>query len=265
MRVIIMGAAGFLGRAVLRILRGQHEVTAFDRSEQAWRHWSDVDGTWGAGPIVHGDIADFDDVHRALRGMDAVIHLAAMLPAPSADHQPIPTHYDDNDPQPFLTNLKGLWNVLECSRRLGVRRVVHLGSCGTRHPAGTFYDREVRRPDGEPYAICKRLQEEMCRQFFEAYGLPLIVLRVSYIVDAHSGIGRYKEPLEPSPAQVVREWVDRHDVAHACRLAMENTTVPFDILHVVEDPAAQTTCNSARAKQLLGLTYRGDVLRYVKR
>ena len=255
MKVVVFGAAGWLGRAILQNLSGRHEVRAADYSPEAWDAWKDVDGTWDDGEIVHGDIADYSMVDRAVAGSDAVIHAAVLYAA-------APNAYTVDDERPYLFNLKGLWNVLESARQHGVRRVVHLGSCPTVHPWGVFFTSEVRRPDGSPYAISKRLQEEMCRQHHEAYGLRIIVLRPDYIVDSRLGLGRAREKLGPGGSPRANGWVCRHDLAEACRLAIESDSIDFDIFHIVGTPEADAHCNVARSREVLGLEYQGDLDQY---
>lgn len=255
MKIVVFGAEGYTGRAVLRNLEGHHEVRAASLSPKAWDEWLEEDGEWTAGEVVYGDIVDFDVVHKATEGMDAVIHLTVY-------HPPDRGGYDVHDEKPFLVNLKGLWNVLESARLREVRRVVHVGSCQTVHPKGVFFTSDVRRPDGSLYAVTKRLQEEMCRQYHEAFGMSIVVLRPDYIVDSRLGIGRYKEKLGPGGTFARSGWVCRHDLAEACRLAAESATIDFDIFHTVGSPEARTTCNVARSEEVLGLRYRGDLEQY---
>ncbi len=255
MKVAVFGAAGWTGRAVLANLTGYHQARAFDQDEAAWKAWEDIDGEWHGGEIIHGDIVDFSTVHQAIQGMDAVIHLAVYA-------SQSPGAYGVEDEKPFLINLKGLWNVLESARQHGIQRVVHIGSCQTVHPGGVFFTADVRRPDGSLYAVCKRLQEEMCRQFHEAYGLSVVVLRPDYIVDSRLGIGRYRENLGSDGVRTRNGWVCRHDLAEACRLAVESETVDFDVFHIVGTPEAAKTCNVERSCEILGLTYRGNLEQY---
>ena len=249
MKVAVFGAAGWVGRAVLAHFSEPYQVRAFDHSPAAWQTYADVDAPW-TGETTHGDIADCAAVDQALEGVDYVVHTAVYGGG------------GENDDLPFLINLKGLWNVLEGARKHGVTRVVHLGSCMVEHPDGVFFSADVRRPDGSLYATAKRLQEEMCRQYYEAHGLSIIVLRPCSIVDSRLGISKYRDPLRTHTLNK-SGWVCRHDLATACRLALETDKVDFDILHTVAAPDAAQYCNVERTRQVLGLEYEGDLQQYV--
>ena len=172
MNIVVFGAAGWVGRAVLENLRAHHHVRAVDHNETAWESLGDIDGDWQGDETVHCDIVDYAAVDGAMEGMDAVIHTTVLGGG----------SYGTDDEAPFLVNLKGLWNVLNAARQRGIGRVVHVGSCQVEHPHGVFFDAHVRRPDGSLYAVTKRLQEEMCRQFHDAFGLAVVVLRPCSIV-----------------------------------------------------------------------------------
>jgi len=250
MNMVVFGAGGWVGRAVLQNMPGRHKIRAVLRGPELWDKYKDVDGEWTGGEIIYGHIEDFDFVHKVTEGMDGIIHLTVYFPK------------EDNDDLPFLINLKGLWNVLESARRRGIRRIVHAGSCHAVHPKGVFSTSDVRRPDGTLYAVCKRLQEEMCRQFHEAHGSRIIVLRPDYIVDSRIGIGWAKEKLGPGGGRYRPGWVCRHDFSEACRLALEQDKTAFDILHIVGTPEAEKTCNVARSREVLGLVYRDELEKY---
>jgi nucleoside-diphosphate-sugar epimerase len=247
-KIVVFGGAGWLGRAVLASLAQHgHEVRAFDRSPEAWQEWEDLGPSW-SGEKVHGDITDFSAVDAAIEGMEGVVHVAAYF------------GQEDDDPLPWMVNLKGLWNVLESARRREVRHTVHVGSRDTVHPRGIFFSADVRRTSGGGiYSLTKRLQEEMCRSFHESFGTRIIVLCPDYIVDSRLGLGRFREKLGPGGLPLRNGWVCRHDLAEACRLAVENDTIDFDIFHVVGTPEADLTCNVARSREVLGLVYRGDL------
>ncbi|HCL30171.1 MAG TPA: hypothetical protein DIC52_17265 [Candidatus Latescibacteria bacterium] len=252
MKIVVFGAEGWTGRAVLANLGPRHQLRSAVYAPQSWEQWQDVDGAWEGEDVQYGDIADFDVVHRATEGMEAIIHLAVHF----SYRSDVPV---EQDTKSFLVNLKGLWNVLESAHQRGIDRVVHVGSCSTVHPHGVFFSAQTRSAEGSLYGICKRLQEEMCRQFHDAHGMRTIVLRPDYIVDSRAGIGRSREDLR---GKYRNGWVCRHDLAEACRLAVESTTIDHDIFHIVGTPEAEQTCNVERSQSILGLHYRGDLERY---
>ena len=205
---------------------------------------------------MHADISDYDATERVIAGMDIVIHLTVYFPSPEETEH-------ERDPAPFLVNLKGLWNVLQASRKHGIRRIVHLGSCPVAHPDGVFFSADVRRQEYDLYATNTRLQEEMCRHAHEGLGLKIIVLRPEYIVDGRLGIGRYREKLGSAHGHpAIPGWVCRHDLAEACRLAAEAESPEFDVLHVTSMGEADRTCNSAHAREVLGFENMADLEKY---
>tara|TARA_B100001250_G_scaffold365670_1_gene346508 strand:+ start:3257 stop:4027 length:771 start_codon:yes stop_codon:yes gene_type:complete len=255
MRVAVFGAAGWLGRAIITNMEVGHDVVAVDLSPSSWGKWDDIDPNWD-GELIHGDITDYTHVEEVISSVDSVVH-ATVYSGSLYDS------YGIDDMNPFQINLKGLWNILEVARKKQIRRVVHVGSCQTVHPKGVFFDAEIRRPDGSIYAVTKRLQEEMCRQFFDAFGLSIIVLRPDYIVDSRLGIGKNREKLGSIHGNPLRNgWVCRHDLAEAARLATEANHISFDILHVVGTPEAEKTCNVRRSRELLGLQYSANLQRF---
>ena len=98
MKVAVIGAAGWVGRAVLESFAGRHEVRAFDRSPEAWEGDRRFDGDWD-GEKEYGDVADFHGVDRALEGMEGVVNLSAFF------GEGVPP---EDSVEPFLVNVKGM-------------------------------------------------------------------------------------------------------------------------------------------------------------
>ena len=242
MKVAVIGAAGWVGRAVLENFAGRHQVRALDYNPAAWEVYRRLDGDW-EGEKIYGDVADFHAVDRALEGMEGVVNLTAYF----GYQDPV-----ENNQNPFLINVKGMWNILESTRRRKLKRVVQMSSCVVQHPDGIFLSSEVRSKEGDLYGITKRLQEEVCRQYHDAHGLRIIVLRPCSIGDSRLGISR-----DGSPARGGIGWVCRHDLAEACHLALENESIDFDIMHTASHPGADQYCNVARSRELVGLQYKG--------
>ena len=240
MNVAVIGAAGWVGRAVLEHFADRHQVRAFDYNPEAWEQFARYHDDW-EGERVFGNVADFYEVNAALDGMEGVVNLTAYFGYRNPQ---------ENDVNPFLVNVKGMWNILEAARRNGLRRVVQMGSCVVQRPDGVFLSADERSVEGSLYGITKRLQEEVCRQYFDAYGVRTIILRPCGIGDSRLGINRDGTPALGLGA------VCRYDLAEACHLALEST-IDFDIFHMASHPEADKYCNVARSRDLLGLEYQG--------
>src|SRR4029077_19512316 len=106
-RVLITGAAGYVGRHVTRGLEAEHELRLGDLSIP------DGDARW-----VRLDVPRPEEAAAAMRGVDAVIHLAV-----ASGHE---GDYEDDafNQLRFDVNVKGTCNVLEAARRGGGRRHV---------------------------------------------------------------------------------------------------------------------------------------------
>ena len=223
MKVAVIGAAGWVGRAVLENFAERHQVRAFDLNPEAWETYRRFDGDW-EGEKQYGDISDFSAVDRALEGMDGVVNLSAYF------------GYEDppeDNVRPFLINVKGMWNVLEVARRRELKRVVQMGSCVVQHPDGLFLSSEVRSKEGDLYGITKRLQEEVCRQYHDAYGLPIIIFRPCSIGDSRLGISRDGNParggiVQRAGADWRRPVHERLRVVPRCRRAHDHLPVAAD-------------------------------------
>ena len=115
--VLITGADGFIGSHLTEALVSQgYKVRAFVlyNSFGSWG-WLDhcAPDVKGHFEVFAGDIRDPHGVKEAMKGCDAVLHLAALIAIPYSYHSP-DTYVD--------TNVKGTINVLQAARELGVKK-----------------------------------------------------------------------------------------------------------------------------------------------
>lgn len=234
MLILLTGASGFLGRAILHNLLGRgHRVRALDLNRASWDHHAadgrleDLEGDPRV-ELLFGDVAEYPVVAAAVAGCDAVITAHAYFNGSGAggagseawraqlEHggergrelRPVEPMEKVNDSLPWLVMIKGLWNILDAARWAGTTRVVHVSSCATIWPGGPSspgsgsrrFTSDARSQEGDSYGVSKRLQEEMCRAFYDSHGLPIIILRPDGIFDSRLGLWGHPRGERP-PAQ----------------------------------------------------------------
>jgi UDP-glucose 4-epimerase len=162
-RVLVTGGAGFIGSFVVDQLRAAgHEAVIFDI------HPSPHHGR-GEIPTVIGDVLDPRSVRRALRGCDAVAHLAA-----AADVGEVAA-----DPQAAEgLNSRGTLNVLEAARAEDVPRVIYASTIWVYSECSGLVDEDVPLPPPAHFYTATKLAGELyCRAYSELFGLDTTILR----------------------------------------------------------------------------------------
>ena len=188
-------------------------------------------------------------VHRAMQGMDAVVHLASAIPETGefGTESQLPSDI------PMDLNVKGTFNVLECARRLGLKRIIHMssGAVVTGYDRTTHIHRDTPSKFRGLYPLTKELQEVMCRHYFQAYGLSVVIIRIWSAVDSHLQTNRDGRPLTPGSYSF--GLVCRYDVGKACKLALEHPHLTFDIFHIMPTAEGRRYSDHDRVEQVLGL------------
>ncbi len=172
-KILVTGADGFIGSHLTETLvRAGYEVKAFVlyNSFNSWG-WldhcaADVKGKF---EVFAGDIRDPHGVKEAMKGCDAVLHLAALIAIPYSYHSP-DTYVD--------TNIKGTLNVLQASRELGVQRVVHTSTSEVYGSARFVPMTEEHPLQGQsPYSATKIAADQLAYSFYASFHLPVVVAR----------------------------------------------------------------------------------------
>ena len=222
MRVLITGAHGFIGAAIIpELLDAGHEVVGMDRI--------------GGPRIQVGDITRLEDCVAACAGVDVVIHSVGIHLA---------TQVADNPMQMVDVNVNGTLNILQAAELAGTRRIVYLSSAKVYGEPERLPSLETDMPrPREPYALAKLVAEQYCQTFHETSGIEAVVIRPFSVYgpgqDHNSGyVGMALEALKsdgvvsfPGRADYLRDFVHISDVARLCSLATTAALPGYTVLN----------------------------------
>lgn len=172
-KVLVTGADGFIGsHLVEHLMRKGYEVKAFTyyNSFNTWG-WLDTfpQETLREIEIFQGDIRDPNGVREAMKGVDGVFHLAALIAIPFSYHSP--DSYVD-------TNIKGTLNVLQAARDLDLERVL-ITSTSEVYGTAQYVPIDEKHPyQGQsPYSATKIGADRLAESFYRSFHLPVTIVR----------------------------------------------------------------------------------------
>jgi len=173
MKILITGADGFIGSHLTEALVSEgHDVKAFVlyNSFNSWG-WLDkcADDIKGKFEVFSGDVRDTNGVREAVKGCDAVIHLAALIAIPYSYHSP-ETYID--------TNIKGTLNILQAAREFNIHRLIHTSTSEVYGTAKFVPITEEHPLQGQsPYSASKIGADQLANSFFTSFDLPVVTVR----------------------------------------------------------------------------------------
>ncbi|MCC6220482.1 MAG: SDR family oxidoreductase [Deltaproteobacteria bacterium] len=196
---LVTGVAGFIGSHLLEelLLLGQR-VIGVDNFATGYRHnlghvrSSVGEEKWQQFVLFEGSVTDFDLCLKAVKGVDCVLHQAALGSVPRSIDNPL----DSNK-----ANIDGFLTVLVAAKNSGVKSFVYASS-------SSVYGDEERLPKREeiigkplsPYAVTKLVNEIYAENFAQVYGFPTIGLRYFNV------FGPRQDP-DGAYAAVIPRWI----------------------------------------------------------
>jgi len=234
-RILVIGGAGFIGSFVVSELLKTNvsKVIIYDnfaRGKQSNVLESLDDPRCELYPNG-GDVRDIDTLSDAMKGCDAVVHLAAMWLL----------HCKDFPRTAFHVNIEGTFNVLEACVQNNIKRLVYSSSASVYGDAS-----EVPMTENHPfnnknfYGATKIAGEAMCRAYYDRYGLSYVGLRYMNVYGPHQDqtaaytgvipimlnkIDANEAPSINGDGTQAYDFIDVEDVARCNVLALEADAV----------------------------------------
>lgn len=172
-KVLVTGADGFIGSHLTEsLLEKGYEVKAF-AYYNSFNTWGWLDSLpkemRNEIEVFTGDIRDPNGVREAMRGVEGVFHLAALIAIPFSYHSP--DSYVD-------TNIKGTLNVLQAARDLATERVL-VTSTSEVYGTARYVPIDENHPyQGQsPYSATKIGADRLAESFYRSFGLPVSIVR----------------------------------------------------------------------------------------
>jgi UDP-N-acetylglucosamine/UDP-N-acetyl-alpha-D-glucosaminouronate 4-epimerase len=164
---LVTGGAGFIGSHLCtELVRRGETVRVVDNLSTGKRanlaHLPQVE-------FIEGDLANLDVAHRSVRGVDYVLHQAAIPSVPRSVEDPITSN---------RANIDASLNLLVAARDAKVKRVVYAGSSSAYGNSETLPKVETMPTAPlSPYALQKLVVEQYCSMFTTLYGLETVTIR----------------------------------------------------------------------------------------
>jgi len=185
---LVTGAAGFIGsNLVAELLELEQDVVGLDNFSTGKRE-NLIPGL----RLIEGDIRSLDACREAVKGVDVVLHQAALGSVPRSIDRPLTTH--DN-------NVNGFLNMLVATRDAGIRRIVFASSSAVfgDDPVLPKVEERIGRA-ASPYGLSKHINELYAQVFNYCYGMEWVGLRYFNV------FGPRQDPDGPY-ASVIPAWI----------------------------------------------------------
>ncbi len=242
MNILITGAAGFIGsQLAYKLWKDQCNLILLDNFSYGKEDnliFSDKDFN---SEIIKGDIRDKNLLEKIIKEnkIDTILHIAGIAPLPDCQSDPM---------QAVEVNVLGTVNILELSRKYGVKKIVFASTTA-------IYENDTQFPSVEDkfelpsliYANTKYTAERFCQSYCDTYGMSITALRFANVYGPHIDFLRKQPPfvgymirellLENIPTfysdgNQSRDYIYIDDLMELVLSCMNNKNKGFEVLNV---------------------------------
>jgi UDP-N-acetylglucosamine 4-epimerase len=225
--ILVTGGAGFIGSHIVdRLLDEGFKVRVLDNLSTGEKKNLAQHRQKKSFQFIEGDIRNFDVVKRTVRGVDAVVHEAALVSVTRSVENPLLSNE---------INVRGTLNILKACVDAHVKRFVLASSCAVYGDIETLPNHENLMPKPlAPYAADKLATENYAKVFYAVHGLETVSLRYFNVYGPRQKPGPYsgvistftncllenKPPTIYGDGKQTRDFVNVKDVVEANMLAL---------------------------------------------
>jgi dTDP-glucose 4,6-dehydratase len=171
MKVLVTGAAGFLGSHLTETLVEHGNKVRVLMHYDSNNNWGWLENSKYKKEIefVLGDIRDFDSVYSAMKDIDEVFHLAALIGIP----------YSYLSPLAYIkTNIEGTYNIIQSAKLLKTKNIL-ITSTSETYGSAQYIPIDERHPKvgQSPYSATKIGADNLAESFYRSFGLPIKIVR----------------------------------------------------------------------------------------
>ena len=230
MKIMVTGGAGFIGSNLVEELAKKNEVSVFDNFSEG--HEEFLEGI--NCKIVRGDILNFEEINKAMAGVDECYHLAADPRVKESYNSPI---------QNFKQDCEGTVNVLEACRKNDVKKFIFSSSSVVYGIAKMPTPEEAPIKPISNYGAAKAASEDYIMSYSNLYGIKSTILRYANIIGPKSTHGitfDFYNKLKKNPKELKilgdgtqeKSYLHVRDTISATTFAKEHTRGGFEIFNV---------------------------------
>src|SRR4030042_3243615 len=204
MKVLITGITGTMGHALAKRFHKEWEITGLSRDETKQAR---MERKYPTIKFLIGDVRDYHAVFKAMRGMDAVIHTAAMKRIEACEANPT---------EAVKTNVIGHKNVAQAAYHHGIKKAIVIGSDKGVEPTSI-------------YGVSKAAQEEILTSYgYNAVRYGNVFGSRGSVVPLFAELAKRGEPLTVTDPEMTRFMLPIEDAVELVVLAL-NSPMQGDI------------------------------------